>query len=186
MEKQVKISAIALKVINTFKGAILNSPTKISFVSIKGYENKFGEKSDNLINIGVSYEKAKQKDIQFLKELNVNSIESNINTSLLEQARLELISSFENPSVNRSKGQIDAYTPIIEGVKIHNISGEIYLYGYREKKTILSSGIYPVVNSKDITIAKNFLRRQLHTGKFTQFILSNINKIKANGEILEL
>lgn len=184
MEQQVKSSE--LQVIVALKKAIDKSITNVSFVSIRNYENKFGEIANHLINVGISYEKSKEKDIQFLKELNVNSIESKSNKTLLEQARLELISSFEKPEINRSEAQKDAYTPIIKGVKVHNQTGELYIFGYRENKTILQEGNYPIVNSKPITIAKNELRKLLRTGKYTQYVISSIGEVRTNGEILEL
>lgn len=184
MEQQVKSSE--LQVIVALKKAIDKSITNVTFVSIRNYENKFGEIANNLVNVGISYEKSKEKDIQFLKELNVNSIESKSDKKLLEQARLELISSFEKPEINRSEGQINAYTNIIKGVKVHNQTGEVYIFGYRENKTILQEGNYPIVKSKPLTIAKNELRKLLRTGKYTQYVLSSIGEVRTNGQTLEL
>ena len=180
-----KKSSSAIDLIIALKKAVQNSPTKVSYVSIKGYKNKFGEISNNLINIGISYQKAKAKDIEFLTNLDINSFDSKLDKALLEQARTELIASFITPEKARSEGQINAYTPIIEGVKVHNETGVIYVYGYREKKEILTEGNYPVVNSKPLTIAKNEFRKKLSTGKFTQYSLEEISSVRANKETLE-
>jgi hypothetical protein len=186
MENTILEKNHALDVIIACKKAVEKSPTKVSFVSIKGYTNKFGEEANHLINIGASYEKAKQKDIEFLRQLNVNSFESKLDKTLLEQARIELIDSFVAPQKSRSEGQINAYTNIVSGIKVHNETGEIYVYGYRERKEIIIEGTYPIVNSKALTIAKNELRKLLKTGKFTQYVLKNVSYIKANGETLEM
>jgi hypothetical protein len=117
--------------------------------------------------------------------LDINSFDSKLDKTLLEQARTELIASFIAPEKARSEGQTNAYTPIIDGVKVHNETGVIYVYGYREKKEILTEGNYPVVNSKPLTIAKNELRKKLSTGKFTQYSIEEISSVRANKETLE-
>lgn len=176
----------ALNVIATLKKAIDNSVSGVSFVSIRNYTNKYGETSNNLINIGASYEKAKQKDILFLENLNPNNYEFKSPLSLIEEARKELIAAFLKPNENRSNGQKDNYTTIFSGVKVHNETGVLYVYGYRENKTITQNGNYPIVNSKPLTIAKDELRKLLRTGKFTQYALEIGNEVRANGETLEL
>ena len=180
-----KDKATVGELIVNLKKAVQNSPTKVSFVSIKGYKNKFGEEANHLINVGICYQKAKQKDIQYLTDLDINSFDSKLDKALLEQARTELIQSFITPEKARSEGQINAYTPIIDGVKVNNDTGIIYIYGYREKKEILTEGNYPVVNSKPLTLAKNELRKNLKTGKFTQYSIEEISSVRANKETLE-
>ena len=60
---QIAISSEATRVINLVKSAISNSPTGVSFFSIANYTNKFGEVSNQLINVGINYENSKQSDI---------------------------------------------------------------------------------------------------------------------------
>ena len=186
----MEISIKALQVIKAVKEATEKSITGVSFVSIKNYTNKEGEVSNNLINVGIKYESAKQKDIDFLTNLNLNeaikeySLKSEI--SLLEEAKSELIAAFIKPDENRSNGQINAYTNIFAGVKVHNETGVLYIYGYRENKTVLVKGTYKEVKSKPLTIAKNEIRKLLKTGKFTQYALEVGNTLKLNGETLEL
>lgn len=182
----MQVSEKALSVINAVKGAIEKSLTGVSFVSIKEYTNKNGETSNNLINVGIKYESAKAKDIEFLQNLNINEHQFKSPFALIEEARHILIQAFKNPDVNRSNGQIDAYTHIFAGVKVHNESGVLYIYGYREQKTVLVKGEYKEVKSAPLTIAKDELRKLLRTGKFVNFALEVGNTIKANGETLEL
>jgi len=96
-----------------------------------------------------------------------------------------LLEAFKKPNENRSIGQIDAYMSITGGLKVHIGTGEVYVYGYREKKEVVKEGVYKTVNSADLTIAKNEIRKLLKTGKFTQYRLSNITALKANGQTLE-
>jgi hypothetical protein len=183
---ETMISQKALKVILTLKSATNKSVTGVSFVSIRNYTNKFGEVSNNLINVGANYEKAKQKDITFLENINFSDYEFKSDLSLLDEARKVLIASFIKPDENRSNGQINAYTHIVSGVKVHNETGVLYIYGHRENKQILTNGEYPIVKSKPLTIAKDELRKLLRTGKFTQYALEIGNEVRANGETLEL
>jgi hypothetical protein len=186
MEQQVSTKSTALDVVIALKKA--TSKTNVTFVSIRSYTNKYGEIANHLINVGASYSKAKERDIEFLKNLDLDSNEFEFKSAkaLLIEAKQTLIESFEKPDFNRSEGQINAYTNIIKGVKVHNQTGDIYIFGYRENKTILQEGNYPIVNSKPITIAKNELRKLLRTGKYTQYVISSIGEVRTNGETLEL
>ena len=171
----MEISQIAQKVIDNMKRAIAKSPTGVTMVSIREYQNSNGEISNNIVNIGANLDNARKKDIEFLKGKSGT-------TEIDELARLELIKSLETPNANRSKGQIDAYTTITKGIKVHNVTGEIYVFGLRMKKEIVHQGTYPVVNSKALTIAKNVLRKELKSSKFTQFKISEISEIRIAGE----
>jgi hypothetical protein len=151
-------------------------------VSIKGYTNSYGEVSNNLVNVGASLTNAKAKDVETLQNLDVTALGGD--TILLEKARVELINSFINPNENRSNGQIDAYTIVAKGIKVHNETGEIYIFGLRNSKTIVEQGVYPIVNSKPLTLAKNQLRKELKSNKFTQYKLSSTTTMKMNGEEL--
>lgn len=182
----IKISDKATKVIKALKGATDKSVTGVSFVSIRNYTNKSGETSNNLINVGASYENAKRKDIEFLENLDAKAHNFKSAPDLIETARVALIEAFLKPDENRSNGQKDAYTHIVPGVKVHNETGLLYVYGYREQKTVLVKGEYKTVKSAPLTIAKNELRKLLKTGKFTQYSLELGNTIKANGDTLEL
>jgi hypothetical protein len=165
--------------------AIKKSPNGVSFVSINGYTNSQNEISNNLINIGASYEKAKQKDIDTLKNLDLTQLDTKSSIINLEIARTELLNSLIAPDQNRSNGQKDAYTNICTGLKVHDVTGELYIWGFRENKTVIQEGVYKTVNSSAKTIAKNELRKLLRTGKFKQYKITNMSTMKLNGETLE-
>jgi len=182
----LSISSKALQVISLLNKAVKASPTGVSFVAINSYTNSSNEVSNNLINIGASYQNAKNSDIEFLENLNFSEYEFKSELSDLETAKAELIAAFIKPDENRSKGQIEAYTPICSGIKVHNETGVLYVYGYRKNKVVLQTGEYKSVNSSAKTIAKNELRKLLKTGKFTQYALEIGNEVKAKGDTLEL
>lgn len=175
-------TTIALQVISKLTTVLAKSPTGVSFVSVKGYTNSYGEKSHNLVNVGASLTNAKLKDIETLKSLDVTTLGGD--SILLEKARVELINSFVSPNENRSNGQIDAYTIIAKGIKVHNETGDIYIFGLRAIKTVIEQGVYPIVNSRPLTIAKNQLKKDLKSSKFTQYKIGSITTIKLNGEEL--
>jgi len=182
----MNVSTKAIEVINLVKNAVSKSLTGVSFFSIKNYTNSNGEISNQLINVGINYEKSKQADIVFLENIVFADHQFKSNLADLTVAKAELIAAFIKPNENRSNGQIDAYTTIFSGVKVHNETGVLYVYGYRQNKTVLVDGVYPTVKSSAKTIAKNELRKLLKTGKFTQFAIEVGNTLKANGETIEL
>ena len=185
-QNAIIVSQKALKAIKMVREAIAKSPTGVSFLSIKNYCNKYGEISNQLINIGISYKSQVEKDVEFLRNLDVTEHKWKSAMVDIIKARTTLIESFLKPSEARSNGQKDAYTIISDGIKIHNETGVLYIYGYRVKKEVLQEGSYPVVNSRKDTIAKNELRNLLKTNNFVNFAIEIGNEIKANGETLEL
>lgn len=185
METTIVISAKAQQVINTLESALNKSKNSITFIAINDYTNSANEVSNNVINIGIKYENQKNKDIEYLKNLDIQSIPFKSSLIDIEKARIALIESFLKPNVNRSNGQKNAYYVINSAIKVHIESGEVMIYGYRENKKVLIEGTYKEVKSSSLTIAKNELRKLLKTNKFKYFKLSNIDSLKANKETLE-
>lgn len=185
---EIEVSEVATKVINLAKLAIQKSPNGVSFVSIRNYTNQYGEISNQKINVGASYENAKKSDIETLEKLDITNAENGFKSSvlMLEKARVELIEAFIKPNENRSKGQTEAYTNICKGIRVHNQTGLLYLYGYRINKTVLLSGTYPTKNSRELTIAKDELRKLLKTNKFVNFSLQVGNELRMAGDTLEI
>lgn len=185
METTIILSEVALKVVNTLENALNKSKNKITFIAINDYTNSSNEVSNNLVNIGIKYESMKQKDIEYLKSLDIQSIPFKSSLIDIEKARIALIEAFLKPNENRSNGQKNAYYVINSCIKVHIETGEVYIYGYRENKKVLVEGTYKETKSSALTIAKNELRRLLKTNKFKHFKLSNIDSLKANKEVLE-
>lgn len=152
------------------------------FVSVKNYENNEGEVSDYVINLGVSYESLVKKDIAALAEMKL--------TGIKEQARIALLMALASNQgefrSNQSKGQRDAYIEILPNVRLHKDSGRLFVRGFRISKTVLIEGNYKSVNSADLTIAKNKIRKELSTPKYRQFAMDKISQVRMNGETLEI
>jgi hypothetical protein len=183
---QIAISSEATRVIALVRNAVKTSPTGVSFFSIKNYTNKFGEVSNQLINVGINYEKSKQSDITMLNSLDETKMTWKSAMVDIVKAKIALIEAFIKPDENRSNGQTDAYTTIVSGVRVHNDTGKLYIYGYRVSKKVIVEGEYPIVKSSNMTIAKNELRKLCKTDKFVNFGIAIGNSVSAKGETIEL
>lgn len=185
--QQIAVNEVVLKVIALLQNSISQTAKGVTFLGLRNYQNKQLETSNYLINLGVSYEDQKSKDIEYLKNLDITKMSFNSPLTLIEEARQKLINSFIAPDENRSNGQINAYTHICKGLKVHNESGLLYIYGYLVNKTVTIKGeAKKEVNSRPLTLAQNELRKELKTGKFVSFIVSVGNTIKVSGETLEI
>ena len=187
MQVLIVMSPKAEKLINMVKSAIRNSPTGVSFFSVQHYVNQSGEEATHTFNIGASYDKAKAKDIQFLKNLDVLTLTDCVSSKvLLEQARVKLLDAFLSPNKTASFAQQDAYTHIASGVKVHNETGKLYIYGLRVNKVIHKEGVYEKTNKKPLTIAQDEIKKHLKTAQFRQFIVSECEGVKGNGQTIEI
>lgn len=143
---------------------LLNQITGVSLVSIKAYTTLgTNEVQNQLVNVGRSYGKAKQDDLNWLISQDYSSCATTF------QARNELIRSLqigfavgtgETPLIcadivnkfltenkveitctekdvqtfiNRSKGQTDAYEVLNNGLKFNYTKGYFYVFGYQMK-----------------------------------------------------
>jgi len=167
----------------------------VSFVSIKGYSSDKSENTevaDVLINVGVSYGNAKEKDLQTLKSADVDLLTiacRDFSREVIEQAVQEKIKSIESPSENRSKGQQDAYIFLNEQktLKYCPNTNSVLIFAMRVRKTVIKEGVYKEVKSKELTLAKRAVDRvlDLRCAKFKQYKLSNITAIKTSGDTIE-
>ena len=168
----------------------------VSFVGLN-YTNQDAEKSRYLLNIGVSYAKAKESDIQSLGVLNISSINTygldSAAVELLDDARKALIASFIKPNKAMSEAQKNSYTVLTNSMKIHNTSGDLHIFAMKVSKTVEVKGNYkPSVFSfegaKPLTRAKNMLRlKYCKTGQYRQFKVGyeQIHSAKLNGTAIE-
>lgn len=157
------------------------------FFALNGYVAKTtGEVANHVLNLNVSYANAQAKDLEYLKNLDVATLDSKgLGKDLMEQAKQALIGSIIAPSKARSEGQINAYTHICNGIKVHNETGDIYIHAMAHSKNVLIEGTYKEVKSAPLTIAKNIIKKELKHTKYRNFKLSNTLAAKINGETLE-
>jgi hypothetical protein len=179
--------------INEFKAALeAGKITSPRFISIRNYENKAGEISNYILNLGIKHIDLIKRDLVFLNFMNHNDFEMpTIAKAHSEIAYEELIKSLEKNSSNNieehttmSQAMINTFTQIAPNVKIHNETGDIYITGYIIRKTVITPGNYPTRNKRAKTIAKDAMRKFFRTSKHRTFILKNITNLRLNGKEL--
>jgi hypothetical protein len=148
------------------------------FVGVRDYVNKQGEKSNYLINSGVSYLKILNDDLQSLTENKKDifaTLQKSYSTELIEQAFNNVLTSLNkrlsdettkeqlraegDKTIAQSDAQIDAYINLATGVKLHKDSLKIHVYGLVVRKTILQAIEYKKTNSRDLTIVQNRIKK---------------------------
>jgi hypothetical protein len=165
----------------------------ISFVSLKSYtsdKTENTEVADVLINVGISYESMKAKDLETLQLAKLNAKEytnDNFGVALIEQAIDEKIKSIVSPNENRSKGQTEAFIVLNNGVKYCPNTDSLLISGTVVRKTVIVEGIYKTVNSRALTLAKKHLDKvlDLRLSKIRYYKVSNVGSVKVTGETIE-
>lgn len=143
-----------------------------TFLTLKGYRNEHSEVADYSIVFHMSHQNALKKSIMVLEGIVPDG-------TLQAQAKRELLESFQT-SLQKTEETViaeieDAYTRFfymnnyIRGVKMHTATGTLHLYGLVVHKKVIIPGTYPVKNKRELTLAKDKLRRLTPMGKFRQF-----------------
>jgi hypothetical protein len=163
------------------------------FVSITYLSKKANELARHTLNIGFNYNTLVEKSVTELELL----IEENklVWNDLQKEAAQEVLASLNKTLVAHQNGeQNDDYTkkgmyaPIVNGINVNLNDGSIQVFGLSHTKVVLVEGVYPTVNSKPLTIAKNEIRSLLSISKFREFAIDpgQVSECKVNGETLEL
>ncbi len=159
-----------LQMINLFSQI---NPTS-TFVGIREYENAFGEVSNFNIILNFSYKNSLLKSKSIIENYKPKM-------ALEYQAKQEMLDSF-NKSLNLlnlpEKTYIkftDSNNNIIDGIKAHRETFDLYMFGLKLHKKIIKPGQYKDVNSAHLTIIKNKLRSLTPLSKFRLFKLTNNN-----------
>jgi hypothetical protein len=144
-----------------------------TFLSLLGYRNEHSEVADFSIVFHISYENALRRSVA--------ALETVVPTDTLQAlAKRELIDGY-NASLNKIaltpvEEIDDAYTRFfdsdgkyIKGVKLHTETDTLHLYGLVNSKRVLIPGQYPKHNKRELTKAKDVLRKFCPVEKFRQF-----------------
>jgi hypothetical protein len=146
------------------------------FISILGYENKYGEVSNHVIQLRCSYANAVAHDIENLPTLELEGI--------ADQARNELVESLRNPRSYNIERMY--FTPNLFTETTKKGEKTTYISGNSISKKVLVEGQYPSVNSSQKTIEKNKLRKQMKSNKIKRFDVRNAHTVKVNGKVFNL
>jgi hypothetical protein len=168
-----------------------------SFVGIREYENSKGEVSNHVIIANFNYGNAVERDLAKLKgatDADVENIsKSGYSTELVKEAISKMIASFEKNSdpetaSNQSNAQKDTYTKVTDCIKMHNETGELYIYAIGHSKQIVTPIEYKPVNSKPLTLAQNMVKKyfDLTTAKYRSFVVNEdkMESIKITGDTI--
>lgn len=105
----------------------------------------------------------------------------------------ELINSREQSIVlgvgnNPLYTHLNTYThiPALPGIIVHRETGELYIRGLVNSKTVIEPGTYKKVNHRAKTLEKKKIQEGLPSGKFRQYLISRIMKITIRGTTLEV
>jgi predicted DNA binding protein len=164
------------------------------FVGIRNYTSSKSEVSNQTLNVGIDVLKAKEKDLETLKGLTIDSLyviadDHKIDHKIADKALAELLLSgtknvskeIENRTI-QSQSQTNAYTHVNKGMKILNESGYLYVSGFVVAKEIIKDGIYPTVNKQAKTIIKDAIKKELKfkMNKYRSFIFKEAESYRIN------
>lgn len=167
---------------NSVRNSVLTAVAKTvkgtSFVGIRNYENKQGEVSNQTLLVGINFENVLKHDFKVLKDKQNDlflELEKNHSKELITEAYKKVYDSLEkrlsdetikeelrlkgDSTILASDAQIDAFTHIAKGVKIHKDTNQIHIFGLVVKKTILKPIEYKTVNSRELTIVQNKIKK---------------------------
>ena len=125
-----------------------------------------------------------EKDVEYLKSLDVKTLKSSIDSSLLVEAKDALLSALIKPNKAMSDGQINAYEKLNNGLKVHNETGHLYVYGMKVKKKVISEGEYKEDTRKPLTIAKDIIRATMKSTQYRQYRIDRAEKFTVSGDTL--
>lgn len=156
------------------------------FIALNYRAKGTGELSRFVIQTGINYGKVLEKSILGL-ELTKVETEPEI------QAKQEMLASFRKSLEFRSKGQQNPdytkagqYIPLGNGISINSVDNSIQIQGIIRSKVVLEKGEYKPVKSSPKTLAKKALQKTLPIGKWREFALENVGRVKLNGKVLEI
>ena len=174
-----------VSVVDSLRAATSKGAKFLSFL----YQSKgTGEVSIYTINFGINYDNACKADKAILEAYEPkNDLEQAAKEKMLLSVTQHL-----TEGVSQAYTQKDTYTSIGNGIKIHNTTGEISIYGFVQSKVQVSPPtiIKKPVKSSAATLAKKNIEKvcEFKRNKFANFLINpeNIAGLKVNGEVIEL
>jgi hypothetical protein len=144
-----------------------------TFLTLSGYRNEHSEVADYSIVFHMSYESALKRSIMaFEAVVPVDSMQAKAKQELIESCNASLVKMAATPVEEIDDAYtrfFDANGSYIKGVKLHTATNTLHLYGLVNHKRVIMPGAYPKTNKRELTIAKDKLRRTTPMGKFRQF-----------------
>lgn len=158
-----------------------------TFLTLLGYRNEHSEIADYSIIFHISYENALKRSVAILKDVVTTE-------PMLVAAKQELINGYTASLKKMAETPVeevdDAYVRFfdkdgkhIKGLKLHSKTDTLHLYGFVNSKRVIMPGLYPTRNKRDLTVAKDTLRKMVPVSRFRQFIITpnHVDAISVEG-----
>lgn len=170
----------------------LESLNGSSLIAINGYKNMKGKVSNVILNVLFDQDLAKRNDLMVIEnmshtQLETISKETGVDMEVVLKAHTELLTSMEKnisgENTKASLAQINTYTHFTDGVKIHNMTGEIYIFGLLHSEEVLVKGEYKKVNKQKKTIAKDAIKKacNFEMAKYRTYKIESMDAINVEG-----
>jgi len=175
---------------NQFVEELSKLRSSATFLSLLGYRNDHSEVADYSIVFHMSYENALKRSLLVLESV----VPTDALHALAKQELLDgYAKSLNKIAITPIEEIEDAYTRFfdsdgnyIKGVKLHTETDTLHLYGLVNSKRVLIPGQYPTRNRRDLTKAKDELRKLCPVEKFRQFKITPAQVDRISVEHLSL
>jgi hypothetical protein len=155
------------------------------FVGLTYTSKKHGETARYTLLVGADYRKQVEASLLEcqLRAKNAQGIELEAIKALIESFEESLKAMDENRE-HKDYTKAGQYVTIGNGIKVNLNDMSCEIQGLQTARKVLVEGVYPKVNSKPLTIAKNKVRKELPVGRFKTLALDlgNIHDVRLNGE----
>ena len=191
---------------------IIQSSQAGQFITIKGYTNRYGEVSNQLVHADANYESVHERSIKKLDELEADK------TLIINIKRNAWFDSNGVEHTREAKGRVrkelvevvqsgdadlkDAFDKVRQSIlnpkkegadyqgsnSAFQLESECYLHNVLvEKKEVIVPGNYPVTCKSRVSALVDWVKGQLPIGQYRTFKLNSTNcqSISASGELFE-
>jgi hypothetical protein len=163
------------------------------FASLTYLSKSAGELSRYTANFGFSYHQVVEKSKTELEILMVEN--ENVWDVVYKEAAAKIMASLTKTLAAHAVGEQNEdytkkgqYIPLGNGANLNTKDNSIQLFGLVLTKEVLVKGVYPVVNSAPVTIARRKIEKMLPIGNFREFALdeTQVAQMKVNGDVIEI
>jgi hypothetical protein len=184
---------------STLDIADLLSANAPRFASVKYRAKGTGELARHSVTVGMNLAEVYKRDIRklgdYLDDLRDQGVIHRPQYRLTVRAAMEIAQSLSLSLARWQQGQWnDDYTHArvrqdvdgMPGLWISSKSGKLYIQAFVRRKVVLEPGEYKSVNSGDVVIEKNRLKKVFNLGhaKIRTFCIGNIREVRSLGRVL--
>jgi hypothetical protein len=163
------------------------------FASLTYLSKIAGELARYNVTLGFSYHNAVVESVTELEILMDENktvwgdVENEAAAKIMASLK-KTLAAHEHGEQNEDYTKRGQYIPLGNGLNLNTKDNTIQLFGLVNSKVQLVEGVYPVVKSAPVTIARRKIEKMLKIGKFREFALdlSQVAQVKANGEVMEI